>query len=340
MVLSAMGLVLIVVASYAVMLQQDQTEDDGEIVIGYCADNLVIERWQRDQEIFVATAMEKGAKVIVHNANENNETQINQIQSLIDKKVDVIVVIPYDKDGLSEVINQAHEAGIKIIAYDRLINNAWIDAYVTFDNVKVGQIQGEELLKLAPKGNYVLINGSPEDNNSSMFREGTMMALKDALDKGHIKIVADVWADNWREEHAYETVAGLIEEGVKIDAVIGANDRLAEAAILALAEAGLAGKVVVAGHDADISACQRIVEGTQHVTVYKPIRNLAQKAVEVAMAMATDETFIFDETINNGYMNVNYLKLDVLSVTKDTMRETVIADGFHLEEDVYRLGQE
>ncbi len=319
--------------------EKQMTREEEKIVIGYCADNLVIERWQRDQEIFVAKAMEEGVEVIVHNANENNAMQISQIKSLIDKKVDVLVVIPYDKEGLAEVITEAHEAGIKVIAYDRLINNAPVDAYLTFDNIKVGQIQGEKVLELAPKGNYVLINGSPDDNNSAMFRQGTLEVLEPYVESGDVTIVADVWADNWREEYAYETVSALIDEGVEIDAVIGANDRLAEEAILALAEAGLAGEVIVAGHDADISACQRIVEGTQHVTVYKPIRELAVRAVEVAVAMAKDEPLVFYESIDNGYMDVNYVRLDVLGVTGATLEETVIADGFHLKEDIYREGR-
>ncbi len=330
--------VVAVVGIYLVqsVLSENGTEDDGKIVIGYCADNLVIERWQRDQEIFLAKAMEQGVEVIVHNANEDNETQVQQIQSLIDKKVDVIVVIPYDKDGLVDIINQARKEGIKVIAYDRLINNTEIDAYISFDNVKVGQLQAEALLKEAPSGNYVIINGSPDDNNSSMFNKGYMIGLASAVRSKKIKVVHESWAENWREEPAYEAISNLLSRSIEIDGIIAANDRLAEAAINALAEEGLAGKVLVAGHDADISACQRIVEGTQHVTVYKPIRNLAEAAVELAIQMALDEPIHYDETIDNGLMEVPYIKLDVLPVTKDTMMETVVEDGFHLEEDIYR----
>ena len=317
-------------------MSEKNLPEDGGIVIGYCADNLVIERWQRDQEIFIAKAMEQDVKVIVHNANEDNETQKNQILSLIEKKVDVIVVIPYDKDGLTEVIDAARKEGIKVIAYDRLITNTVIDAYISFDNVKVGQLQAEALLEKIPMGNYVIINGSPDDNNSSMFNEGTMLALAESIGSKEINIVHESWADNWREEPAYEAVSDLLDEGVHIDAIIAANDRLAEAAINALAEEGLAGQVMVAGHDADISACQRIVEGTQYVTIYKPIRDLAESALELAIQMAMGEEIQYEETINNGMIDVPYIKLDILTVTEETMLETVVADGFHLKEDIYR----
>ena len=318
------------------MKENRQVKDDGKIVIGYCTDNLVIERWQRDQEIFRAKAMEKGAEVIVYNANESNENQNRQIRLLIEKKVDVIVVIPYEKDGLKESIQEARDAGIKVIAYDRLITDTPIDAYISFDNVKVGELIASALVEMVPTGDYVVINGSPEDNNSYMFHEGYMNVLQSYIDRGDIRIIGEEWADDWREEPAYDLVSSLLDAGADMNAIIGANDRLAEAAIRALAEQGKAGEVIVAGHDADISACQRIVEGTQHITIYKPIRLLAESAVDLAIAMAKNEVPEISERINNGSMEVPYIRLDVLTVTKDTMEETVIADGFHSKEDIYR----
>ncbi|WP_066501651.1 substrate-binding domain-containing protein [Abyssisolibacter fermentans] len=311
-------------------------EDDGKITIGFCADTLVIERWQRDQEIFQAKAKEKNIDVIVYNANEDNETQNRQIRLLIDKNVDVMVVIPYDKDGISEAIGEAKEAGIKVIAYDRLINDANIDAYISFDNVKVGELQAKALTDVVPKGNYIIINGSPDDNNSSMFRKGYMSVLEESVQNGYINIVEDKWANDWREKYAYDIVLKALNENIQVDAIIGANDRLAEAAIRALAEKGLAGSVYVAGHDAEISACQRIVEGTQYITIYKPIRLLAESAVDLAIDLVNGKDVNTEEVINNGMIDVPYIKLDVLPVTINTLEETVIEDAFHRREDIYR----
>ncbi len=310
--------------------------DNKKITIGFCVDNLVIERWKRDQEIFKTKAMEQDLEVLIYNANEDNEIQNEQIRALIKKKVDVIVVVPYDKNGLTESIKEAKKQGIKVIAYDRLIRNADIDAYISFDNLKVGQLQAEALVEVVPNGNYVIINGSPEDNNSSMFHEGYMNVLSHSISAGDIQIVEEIWAGDWREEPAYDAIVEVIGQGKSIDAIIGANDRLAEAAIRALSEKGLAGNVYVAGHDANISACQRIIEGTQYVTVYKPIKLLAESAVELAVQLVRGESLETEETIHNGSLNIPYIKLDVLSVTKETMEATVIADGFHDRDAVFR----
>lgn len=308
----------------------------GPITIGYSADNLVIERWQRDQAIFLEKAESLGVKVIAHNANENNETQKRQIRELIKQQVDVIVIIPYDKDGLVDVVEEAKKENIKVIAYDRLITNAPIDAYISFDNIKVGELMAQQLLKVAPQGNYVIINGSPEDNNSTMFHKGYMNVLEPFIENGTIKIIKEGWAQMWREEPARDLVLEAIATEEEITAVLGANDRLAEAAIRALSENGLANKVYVVGHDADISACQRIIEGTQYATIYKPIRSLAEAAVELAVSLAQGEPIDVSEKISNGYKEIPFIKLDVIAVTKDNMEETVIFDGFHRYEDVYR----
>ena len=309
---------------------------DKRIVIGFCVDNFVIERWQRDQQIFKEKALEKGVEVIFYNANENNDNQNKQIRLLIEKKVDVIVVVPYKKDGISKAVDEARKAGIKVIAYDRLITDTQIDAYISFDNVKVGELQAKALIEKVPKGNYVIIKGSPEDNNSLMFNEGYMNELSKYINNGQIEIVAEDWAIDWREDFAYKLVSKTLDRGIQIDAIIGANDRLAEAAIKALAEEGLAGKVFVAGHDAEISACQRIVEGTQYVTIYKPIELLAERAVDLAIKLAKGKDIQAQETIYNGVADVPYIKLDVLAVNKETIQETVIEDGFHKKEDIYR----
>lgn len=326
------GLILM---STVLLIGCQDNKDDGVIKIGYSADTLVIERWQRDKFYFLEKAEAEGIEVIAYNANENNENQVRQIQALIEAGVDVLVVIPYDKDGISGVIKKAMENGIKVIAYDRLINNADVDAYISFDNVKVGELMAESVLKKRPQGNYVIINGSPDDNNSSMFNAGYMSVLQPSIDSGQIHIIKETWADDWREEPAYNIITEAIEDGNHIDAVIGANDHLAEAAIKALTINGQAGDVIVAGHDADISACQRIVEGTQYVTIYKPIKKLAESAFDLAVQLAKGESIESDETIYNGY-DIPYIKLDVIAVTKENMDETIIKDDFHTREEVYR----
>lgn len=330
------GLVLLGILVTKQQPTNEAIQKDKKTLVGLCIDTMVIERWQKDRDIFVSKATEAGFEVIALNANENNDKQIKQIRYLIDKKADVIVIIAYNKDGLRDVIQEAKKAGILVIAYDRLILNANVDAYVSFDNEKVGEYMAGYLMKEVPKGNYVIINGSPKDYNSTMFNKGYKNILQPAIEKGKITIVKEVWAEDWREDVAYDTVNSLLKEGVNIDGIIGANDRLAEGAISALSEYGLAGSIPVVGHDADISACQRIVEGTQLMTVYKPIKTLAEGTVDLIIKMLEKKTLEANESISDGKYDVPFIKFEVIPVNADNMRETIVKDQFHNEEDIYR----
>lgn len=307
-----------------------------KIEIGMVIDGLVIERWQKDRDIFVSKARELGAEVIVRNANEDTERQVELIYSIIEEGIDCLVIIPYDKDGLTQCVKAAKKKGIPVIAYDRLIRNADVDAYIAFDSVKVGQMMAGALYEKVPEGNYIIINGSQKDNNSALFNTGFKMSLQDGLDSGKIHILDEAWSEDWREDEAYNTVGRAIEAGKEIHAVIGGNDRLAEGAIKVLSENRLLNKVLVVGHDAELSACQRIVEGTQLATVYKPIKVLAEGAAELAVDMAKGKKINYTHTINDGKYSVPTIQYDPILVTRDNMVETVIKGGFHTIEEVYR----
>lgn len=334
---------VIVVLNFS--LQQKQSEprrsmyvEDGKPIIGLSFDAVVIERWQKDINILKTKAEELGFDVKTVIAYESNEKQVEQIRTLVNEGAVAIFILPHDKDGLAEVIAEAKRRGVIIIAYDRLISNANVDAYVSFDNLKVGELMAKALVDKVPKGNYVIINGSPSDHNAFMFNDGYYKILQPYIDRGDIKIIKETWANNWNEDFAIDTVASVLDSGETIDAIIGANDRLAEGAISVLSEYGLVGKVYVVGHDADIRACQLIVEDKQLMTVYKPIKNLAEGSVELVYAMLNNEQLKSKETINDGKYDVPYLKFGVIAVDKSNMKDTIVKDLFHTEEDIYRTG--
>lgn len=342
-----LGIIVVVILVGASVLIRNRMEDQNALtksnlykegqkpIIGFCLDAIVIERFQKDIDIFKNKAEELGFEVEVFNAYESNENQVKQIRKLVDQGAVAICILPYDKDGLTEVIAEAKKEGVLIIAYDRLINKANVDAYVSFDNVKVGELMAKGLVEKVPAGNYVIINGSPLDHNSEMFNEGYYKVLQPYIDRGEIQVIEEVWAENWREEYAVESVSRLLSEGSEIDAIIGANDRLAEGAISVLSEYELVGKVQVVGHDADISACQKIVEGKQLLTVYKPIKNLAQGSAQLIYDLLYHQAEEANETIFDGKYNVPFYKFDVIAVDASNMKDTVIKDQFHIEEDVY-----
>jgi D-xylose transport system substrate-binding protein len=311
-------------------------EEEDTIRIAFITETFVIERWQRDRDIFVARAKELGAEVLVKHTFEDSEDQIRVIEEIIRQDVDVIVIIPHDKDALTAVVKKAIDHGIGIIAYDRLIMNADIDLYISFDNFAVGRLMAEYLMKEVPVGNYVIINGSPYDHNSLMLREGYMSVLDPHVASGDIELLGETWAEGWRGEKAYEFVNSLIAEGKEINAIVAANDLLAEGAIKALSENMLAGIIPVSGQDTELAASQRIVEGTQHMSVYKPIGILAKEAAEAAVMIARGENPPSNDKIDNGTYVIPYMKFRPVAVTKDNMMDTIIRDGFHLFEDVYR----
>ena len=304
------------------------------IEIGMSFDSFVIERWQRDRDVFVSTAKELGATVNVQNANGDVEKQKEQIEYFINKGVDVIVIICIDSDSLRETVEKAKDAGIKIIAYDRLVTNSNADLYITFDNYMVGQLMAEELLRNGISGGSVLmLGGSPTDNNVPQVENG----FKDICDKYRIEVLDTMHCDGWRAELAADYIYTHTDLVAQADAIMCGNDNLAGQVIQALSVMRLAGDVMVVGQDADLEACQRIIEGTQTMTVYKPVEKLAKRAAECAIALAMGQELTGNDisTINDGTYVIPYIGLEPIAVNADNMNEVIIGSGFHLKEDVY-----
>lgn len=193
--------------------------------IGFCIDDLRVERWSRDRDYFVAAAEKLGAKVSVQSADASEERQISQIENLISRGVDVIVIVPFNSKTLGNVVAEAKKAGIKVVSYDRLILDADVDAYISFDNEKVGELQAQGVYNAQPKGNYFLLGGAPTDNNAKMLREGQLKILKPAMDKGDIKVVGQQWVPEWSASTALRiTEDALTANNNKIDAIVASND--------------------------------------------------------------------------------------------------------------------
>lgn len=314
--------------------ESSKPEED-KIVIGFSMDTLVHERWLRDRDIFVAKANELGAEVILQIAYSDSQEQEKQVQYLLDQGIDVLVLVPHDAITAASMVKKAKERGVKVISYDRLVKNANVDLYISFDNIKVGELMGQAALSQTPAGNYLLLNGSESDNNSSMFREGYMSILDKGIKDGTINLVGETWVKDWLYENALACIEEAVDSDTKIDAIIAGNDTLASAAIHVLTEKRLAGSVTVVGHDADLDGCQRVVEGTQYATIYKPIDIEATKGAEFAVTLAKGGLVQTNSTINDGKYNVPFYKIEPILVTKDNMMDTIIKDQFHRMEDVY-----
>lgn len=312
-------------------------EDSDTIKIGLSVVDLTLERWQHDRDIFIERAEELGAEVIVQSADGDADKQLSQIENMLSQNVDVLVIIAANSDALAPVVEQAKEQGVIVVAHDRLINNADIDAYVSFDNVGVGEMQAQYLVDRVPQGKYFLLGGEPSDHTAHMFREGQMNILQPLIDSGDIEVVGDQWADGYSAEQALSIIENaLTANNNDIDVIVAPNDSTAGGAVQALEAQNLAGEVLVSGQDADLAAVQRIAEGTQSMTVYKPIREIATASAEVAISLANGEEVETDITINNGFKDVPYVQLTPISVDKDNLLEVIVGDGFHSYEDVYK----
>jgi D-xylose transport system substrate-binding protein len=307
-----------------------------KIKVGLLLDSLVEERWQRDRDLFVERVKELGGEAIVKAANRDAALQEQQARELLNQGVKALVIVASDTEKAAAIVAAANEKKVPVISYDRLIRDADVDLYVSFDNVKVGRMQAEYLLNQAPKGNYLLIGGSQTDNNAKLLRQGQMEMLKPAIAAGSVKIVGEGWADNWSEEAAKAlTEQGLTKARNNLAAIVASNDRTALGAIDALTANNLAGKVFVSGQDAELAAMKRIVAGTQSMTVYKPLRPLARMAAGAAINMAQGQTEEGVVTVNNGKKDVPARLLEPISVDKETMDRTVLADGYHTRKEVY-----
>jgi D-xylose transport system substrate-binding protein len=313
-----------------------KTTHTGPVRIGFSMDTLKEERWQRDKQLVEQRAKEVGASLDVQVANGDDAVQTKQADNMLTKGVDVLIVAPHNGEIAASIVEAAHRHGVPVISYDRLIRNADVDLYISHQVVRMGEMQAEYALQHVPKGNYVLIGGSPTDYNAILLRQGQMNILKPAIDRGDVKIISDQFAREWKAEEALRiTEDALTKTGNNIQAVVASNDGTAGGAVSALEAAGLAGKVLVTGQDAQKDALQRIVKGTQTMTVYKSIQPLAFGAVDAAVKLAHKETIDTHDKVNNGKKDVPSILLSPVSVDKANLDATVIKDGYHTHAEIY-----
>ncbi|POR04105.1 sugar ABC transporter substrate-binding protein [Alkalispirochaeta sphaeroplastigenens] len=312
---------------------------DGGVTIGFsvATDTFVIERWNKDIKIFSSAAGRLGAEVLLQTSAGGAQAQISQIRYLLDQDIDVLVVLPHDTAMLAGVVRLANERRIPVISYDRLIQGVPVSAYVSFDNEEVGRLFGRALVEAVPRGNYLVVNGAETDNNSYLLNRGLFQILEGPRASGEISVVDEIWLQAWSSDEATERIRQVLDRTTDIDAIAAGNDQVANAAIQLLAERRMAGRVAVVGQDADLLSCQRVVEGLQLMTVYKPIQKLATRAAALAVDLAGGVLPEPDRYMDNGSgQEIPFFVEMPRAVFRHNMDETVIRDGFHSREAVYR----
>ena len=286
-------------------------------------------RWLRDKELFIKNVEELGGEVVFRASEGNIEKQFELAEEILNEGIKVLVIIPSDLNAAASIVNLAHKREVPVISYDRIIKNCPLDFYISFDNVQVGELQAKYLSTVCPEGNYAILGGAVTDNNSFLLRLGQLNVIQPLVERGNIRIVYDQYVDSWSPEEGYRLMKDCLRKNRKINAVLAANDQLAEGSLKALEEANYTPLPCISGQDADAEACRRVIAGTQAMTVYKPIEAIATKAAEIAMQIVSEQripkTYL---SVNNGKRQVPAILLPAMEVNKQTIDLTVMADGY------------
>ncbi len=306
--------------------------------IGFAMDTLKEERWQRDFDSFKAHCEKMNVDCVITIADNKADKQANDVDNLLTQKVDALVIAPHDATQAASMVDKAKAQGIPVISYDRLINSEKIDAYISHQVPVIGRKIAEYALQKAPKGNYVMVYGASTDNNAVIMKKEQLAVLQSAIDKKEITIVADNFMTDWRPDEALKmTENALTQNNDNIQAFVVSNDGMAGGVVSALEKKGLAGKIIVTGQDAQLDALQRIAEGKQSMTVYKPIAPLANAAVEAAIKLAKKEKLDTKPFLNDTLKKeVPAILLEVTTVDKANLMDTVVKDGWAKYEDIFK----
>jgi D-xylose transport system substrate-binding protein len=287
--------------------------------------------WIKAKVSMMAEARRLGLELLVELSSDDAAQQAEQARSLVDRGVGALVLAPADSAAAAAIVDHAAGAGVPVIAYDRMVTETTRDLlYLSFDSVKVGDLQGEFLSRLVPRGTYYLFHGSADDNNSRLFKEGAMRHLQPRIDRGEIRVGADEFIRNFSVQEARRACAeALKRSGNRVDAILAATDTIAQGADQALRQAGLAGKVPITGLDAEAAAVARVLRGTQGMTVFKDVRVIARRIIEVAAQLAQGKPVdTGGVTVHNGRRQVPAILLPPEAVTRDSYQRLLVDSGY------------
>ncbi|MEP3437234.1 MAG: D-xylose ABC transporter substrate-binding protein [Hoeflea sp.] len=308
---------------------------DGK-TIGVSWSNFQEERWKTDEAAIKAAIEAAGDTYVSTDAQSSAAKQLSDVESLMAQGVNALIILAQDTQAIIPAVTAAADEGVPVIAYDRLIedNRAF---YLTFDNVEVGRMQARAVFALQPKGNYVMIKGSPTDPNADFLRGGQQEALQAAIDSGDIKIVDEAYTDGWLPANAQRNMEQILTANDnKVDAVVASNDGTAGGVVAALTAQGMDG-IPVSGQDGDHAALNRVANGTQTVSVWKDARELGKVAGEIAVQLAGG-TAMSDiegsaEWTSPGGTTMTAMFLAPVPITKDNLA-TVVDAGWISKEDL------
>jgi D-xylose transport system substrate-binding protein len=313
------------------------SSDHKKIKIGLMVPTYEIKRYIKDRDYLTAKATELGAEVIVANAENNEQLQIEQANKLIDQGADILIVIAVNQNTAAAIVRDAHNRNVKVIAYERLIQNADLDFFVAFDHYKVGEQMANYVYKLKPEGSYVMLGGDKTDKNAILIKKGWHNVLDNAINQKKIDLQYDIFIEDWSSENAEHEISRYIKLSGKVpDVILASNDGIAEGVSKVLARDNAENSIILTGLDAELAACKRIVKGKQTITVYKPLKKEAEIAAQLAVDFVTGKKYTGNiVSTNNGRIDVPSVLIDPVVVDASNLKQTVVADGFYSEQEIY-----
>jgi D-xylose transport system substrate-binding protein len=309
-----------------------------DIVVGVSWSNFQEERWKTDEAAIKAALAPSGAKYISADAQASPTKQLTDVESLISKGANVLVILAMDSEAILPAVKKANDEGIPVIAYDREIESPNA-LYLTFDNVGVGRMMAKAIEAAKPAGNYAFVKGDKGDPNADFLFSGITEVLKPAMDAGKIKNVGESYSDGWKPDNAQKNMEQILTKANnKVDAVVCENDGMAGGVVAALTAQGLAGVVPVSGQDGDHAAINRIALGTQTVSIWKDSRDLGKLAGESAVALAqgkkmTEIPGVKPFSGGAKHVTVSSVLLTPLAVTKDNL-DAIVSKGWITKAEV------
>ena len=305
--------------------------------VGVSWSNFQEERWKTDEKAIKDQLAKLGASYVGADAGGSPEKQLADIEGLMSKGAKVLIVLAMDKDAILPAVNKAAKQKVPVVAYDRLIEAPGV-FYITFDNKEVGRLQARAVFKAQPKGNYVMIKGSPTDPNADFLRAGQQEVIDAAVKKGDIKVVGEEYTDGWKPEVAQKNMEQILTRNAgKVDAVVASNDGTAGGVVAALSARGIKG-VPVSGQDGDHAALNRVALGTQTVSVWKDARDLGREAASAAVSLAAGKKVAGAVRWAEGEKKVamDAIFLKAVPVTRDNL--DVVLKAGHIGKDVLCRG--
>ena len=323
------------ILSFSAVVAVAGTAAFAEPVVGVSWSNFQEERWKTDEAAIKSALEAGGAEYISADAQSSSAKQLSDIESLIAQGVDALIILAQDAQAIGPAVQAAADEGIPVIAYDRLIEDDRA-FYLTFDNVEVGRMQARAVFDAMPKGNYVMIKGSPTDPNADFLRGGQQEILQAAVDSGDVVIVGEAYTDGWLPANAQRNMEQILTANEnKVDAVVASNDGTAGGVVAALTAQGMEG-IPVSGQDGDHAALNRVALGTQTVSVWKDARELGKAAGEIAVALSsgTSPSDIDGAAswTSPGGTAMNSVFLAPVPITKDNLSVVVDAGWISLED--------